>query len=297
MADTLTARPVQLGTRRSPRPVSRFGFWRIVGRLLVIGFLIGLAIAVVYPILWMFLSSLKTNSEILGSPFGWPTGLDFSSYARALDGGVANYFLNSVIVTGTSVITTTLLSTWAAYALTRISIPFSKGILYLIIGGLMLAPTVAVIPLVRLMQSWGIYDTYWALILLYTAFRIPFTTFLIRSYMVDLPLEVDEAANLDGASTWQTFWRVVLPMCTPIIISAVILQVLFAWNEYLFALIFIGDESLKTLPVGLATLSSRAVTDFPAVFAGMTLAAIPMIALFFLCQRYFIRGLADGIGK
>jgi raffinose/stachyose/melibiose transport system permease protein len=86
-------------------------------------------------------------------------------------------------------------------------------------------------------------------------------------------------------------------MCTPILISAVILQILFAWNEYLFALIFIGDESLKTLPVGLATLSSRSVTDFPAVFAGMTLAAIPMIALFFICQRYFIRGLADGIGK
>jgi raffinose/stachyose/melibiose transport system permease protein len=297
MADTLTVRPAAMGSKRSPRPVGVLGFWRIVGRLMVLGVLLGLAIAVVYPILWMALSSLKTNSEILGSPFGWPTGLDFSSYGRALDGGVATYFLNSVIVTVTSVVSTTLLSAWAAYALTRITIPFSKGILFVVIGGLMLAPTVAVIPLVKLMQSWGIYDTYWALILLYTAFRIPFTTFLIRSYMVDLPIDVDEAAVLDGSSNWQTFWRITLPMCTPILISAVILQILFAWNEYLFALIFIGDESLKTLPVGLATLSSRSVTDFPAVFAGMTLAAVPMIALFFLCQRYFIRGLADGIGK
>lgn len=297
MADTVTVRQLSLGPDRSPRPVGTFGFWRIVGRLMVLGILLGLAIAVVYPILWMGISSLKTNSEILGSPFGWPTHLDLSSYGRALNGGVGTYFLNSVIVTVASVVSTTLLSAWAAYALTRITIPFSKGILFVVIGGLMLAPTVAVIPLVKLLQSWGVYDTYWALILLYTAFRIPFTTFLIRSYMVDLPVEVDEAALLDGASSWQTFWQVTLPMCTPILISAVILQILFAWNEYLFALIFIGDESLKTLPVGLATLSSRSVTDFPAVFAGMSLAAIPMIALFFLCQRYFIRGLADGIGK
>ena len=86
-------------------------------------------------------------------------------------------------------------------------------------------------------------------------------------------------------------------MCTPIIVSAVILQVLFAWNEFLFALIFIGSDTVKTLPVGLATLSSRAVTDFPSVFAGMTIAAVPMIVLFILGQRYFVRGLAEGVGR
>jgi raffinose/stachyose/melibiose transport system permease protein len=264
---------------------------------MLVGVLAALALVVVYPILWMVFSSLKTNSEILQSPFGWPSGLDFSSYARAFAGGVGGYLFNSVLVTVLSVVSTVMLSAWAAYGLTRIVIPFRRGILYLIIGGLMLAPTVAVIPLVKLLQSWGIYDTYWALIILYTAFRIPFTTFLIRSYMVDLPIEVDEAAVLDGATSRQIFWRITLPMSAPIITSAVILQVLFAWNEYLFALIFIGSDSLKTLPVGLATLSSRAVTDFPAVFAGMTIAAVPMIVLFFLCQRYFIRGLSDGIGK
>ncbi|WP_378143697.1 carbohydrate ABC transporter permease [Cnuibacter sp. UC19_7] len=284
-------------SRRRPKPVGALGFGRIVGRLLLIGVLAALAIIVLYPILWMALSSLKSNSEILSSPFGWPAELDFSSYGRAFAGGVGDYFLNSIIVTVASVIATTLLSAWAAYGLTRITIPFSKPILYVIIGGLMLAPTVAVIPLVKLLQGWGIYDTYWALIILYTAFRIPFTTFLIRSYMIDLPIEVDEAAVLDGARSSQIFWRIVLPMSAPIITSAVILQVLFAWNEYLFALIFIGSDSLKTLPVGLATLSSRAVTDFPSVFAGMTIAAVPMIALFFLCQKYFIRGLSDGIGK
>jgi raffinose/stachyose/melibiose transport system permease protein len=115
--------------------------------------------------------------------------------------------------------------------------------------------------------------------------------------MIDLPVDVDEAAVIDGAKRHQIFWRIILPMSTPIIVSAVILQILFAWNEYLFALVFIGDDSLKTLPVGLATLSSRAVTDFPSVFAGMTIAAVPMIALFIFGQKYFIRGLAEGVGK
>lgn len=284
-------------TRNSPVNVDARGFWRIIGRLLVLGFLLGLGIVVLYPMLWMVISSLKTNTEILSEPFAFPSSADFSSYARAIDRGVGTYFINSVIVTFASVFFTTLLSAWAAYGLTRITIPFSRTVLMVIIGGLMLSPTVAVIPLVRLLQSWGIYDTYWALIVLYTAFRIPFTTFLIRSYMVDIPNSVDEAAWIDGASRAQIFWHIMLPMSKPILISAMVLQVIFAWNEYLFALIFVGNESLKTLPVGLATLSSRAVTDYPAVFAGMTIAAVPMIVLFFLAQKYFIRGLADGIGK
>jgi raffinose/stachyose/melibiose transport system permease protein len=271
--------------------------WPIIGRLVLTGFLLGLAIVVLYPLLWMVISSMKSNSEILGNPFAWPTSLDFSSYGRAIDKGVGTYLFNSVLVTALSVVSTTLLSAWAAFGLTRINIPFSKPILMIIVGGLMLAPTVALVPLVKLMQSWGLYDTYWALIILYTAFRVPFTTFLIRSYMIDLPIDVDEAAVLDGATRRQTFWRVTMPMCTPIIVSAVILQVLFAWNEFLFALIFVGSDTLKTLPVGLATLSSRAVTDFPSVFAGMTIAAVPMIVLFILGQRYFVRGLAEGVGR
>jgi raffinose/stachyose/melibiose transport system permease protein len=175
--------------------------------------------------------------------------------------------------------------------------PFSRTVLFLIVGGLMLAPTVALIPLLRLLQGLGIYDSLLGLVVLYTAFRIPFTTFLIRSYMVDLPHEVDEAARLDGCSRAQQFWRLAFPMSMPIIISSIILQCLFAWNEYLFAFIFISSTSNMTLPVGLANLSSKLSTDYPMVFAGMTLSALPMIVFFFLGQRFFVRGLAEGIGK
>lgn len=161
----------------------------------------------------------------------------------------------------------------------------------------MLSPTVAVIPLVRMMQDLGLYNTYWALIILYTAFRIPFTTFLIRAYMLGLPRDLDEAAIMDGASEGQIFWRVILPLCKPVIVSCVILHVLFAWNEYLFAMIFTSGADLQTLPVGLTSIMAKHGTNYAVVFAAMTLSALPIVVSFFAAQRFFIRGLAEGIGK
>ncbi len=157
--------------------------------------------------------------------------------------------------------------------------------------------TVAVIPLVRMMQDLGLYNTYWALIILYTAFRIPFTTFLIRAYMLGLPRDLDEAAIMDGASEGQIFWKVTLPLCKPILVSCVILHVLFAWNEYLFAMIFTSGADFQTLPVGLTSIMAKHGTNYAVVFAAMTLSALPIVITFFAAQRFFIRGLAEGIGK
>jgi raffinose/stachyose/melibiose transport system permease protein len=277
--------------------VTKLQFSGILLRLLVWGVLLTLALVVVLPLVWMVLSSLKVNTQFLSDPFGVPTSLEFSNYVDAWNLGIGQYLMNSVIVTLVSVLATTLISAWAAFGLTKLTLPFSRTVLFLIVGGLMLAPTVALIPLLRLLQGLGIYDSLLGLIVLYTAFRIPFTTFLIRSYMVDLPHEVDEAARLDGCSRSQQFWRLAFPMSMPIIISSVILQCLFAWNEYLFAFIFVSSTSNMTLPVGLANLSSKLSTDYPMVFAGMTLSALPMILFFFLGQRFFVRGLAEGIGK
>jgi raffinose/stachyose/melibiose transport system permease protein len=151
--------------------------------------------------------------------------------------------------------------------------------------------------LFRLLQTLGIFNTYWALIVLYTAFRIPFTVFLIRAYMVTLSREIEAAAIVDGASTWQVFWLVVMPLSRPIIVSAALLQALFAWNEFAFALVFINDTDLKTLPVGLLQMQGRVLSDWPVLFAALVIASIPIIALFVLSQRHFIRGLSEGFGK
>lgn len=282
---------------RKANTLTRLGFAGVLLRLLVWGILLTLVLVVLLPLGWMVLSSFKVNQQFLSDPFGLPATINLNNYVNAWNLGIGQYLGNSVIVTLVSVVATTLISAWAAFGLTKLTMPFSRSVLFLIVGGLMLAPTVALIPLLRILQSLGIYDTLLGLIVLYTAFRIPFITFLIRSYMIDLPREVDEAARLDGCSRAQQFWRLALPMSTPIIVSSIILQILFAWNEYLFAFIFVSSTSTMTLPVGLANLSSRLSTDYPMVFAGMTISALPMIIFFFLGQRFFVRGLAEGIGK
>ncbi len=284
--------------RTGPAPVAGWTLLlRAVGRLLVWGVLVTLVLAVVYPLLWMVLSSFKDNAEVFGDPWGLPSTLRWENFDHAMRTGVLRYFVNSVLVTSVSIVTTTLVSAWAAYGLTRLRLPLAQPVLLLVLGGLMLAPTVAIIPLFRLLQTLGIFDTYWALIVLYTAFRIPFTTFLIRAYLVDLPTDIDEAATIDGASRAKIFWWIILPMCRPILVSAALLQALFAWNEFVFALVFVSDGALKTLPVGLMDAQSRLLTDWPVQFAGLTMAAIPMIVLFLVGQRQFLRGLTEGMGK
>jgi len=279
------------------RPTRPHDVRRLVVRVVGWALLSLLVIAVIYPLVWMVLSGFKNNAEVFGNPWGLPHHLRWHNFQRAWNAGVLHYFTNSVVVTVASIVSTTLLSAWAAYGLTRTRMPLAQPVLLLITGGLMLAPTVALVPLFRLLQTLHLFDTYWALIILYTAFRIPFTTFLIRAYMIDLPREVDEAALIDGATRTQAFWRVTLPMCKPILVSAALLQALFAWNEFAFALVFISRNSLKTLPVGLMDMQSRLLTDWPVQFAGLTIAALPMIVLFLIGQRQFLQGLTEGMGK
>ena len=268
-----------------------------IGRIVAYIVLIVLAVAIIYPLVWMTLNGFKSNAELFGDAWGLPTTWRFENFAKAWNLGVVRYLLNSVIVTGASVVTTVLISAMAAYALTRLRIPFAGPITVIILGGLLLSPTVALIPLFRLIQGLGIFNTYWALIILYTAFRIPFTVFLIRAYMITLSHEMEDAAIVDGANRWQIFWLVVMPLSRPIIVSAALLQALFAWNEFVFALVFISDRDLKTLPVGLLDMQGRVLSDWPVLFAALTMAAIPMVVLFLLGQRQFIRGLSEGYGK
>lgn len=271
-------------------------FWPVIGQAFLWAFLLSVAVVVLYPLIWMTLGGFKSNSQIFDQPFALPDQWSLRNYFAAWH-GVQGYLISSLLVTVTSTITTVFISAWAAYGLTRTEIPGKPLVIAIILGGMMLSPTVALVPLVRMLQSLGLYDTHWALILLYTAFRVPFTTFLIRAYMMDLPRDLDEAAMMDGATSGQIFRKVVLPLCRPIIVSCVVLHILFAWNEYLFAMIFTNSPAVQTLPVGLTSLMSKHGTNFSEVFAAMTISALPIVIVFFLTQRYFIRGLTEGMSK
>jgi len=271
--------------------------WGIIAKTFLHAFLICLGVVVIYPLIWMALNGFKDNAQIFGDPFALPIGWSWNNYVQAWNQGVRNYLTVSVLVTVASGICTVLVSAWTAFGLTRTKMPAKPLAVGFVLGGLMLSPTVAVIPLVKMMQALGLYNTYWALIILYTAFRIPFSTFLIRAYMLDLSRDLDEAATMDGASEGQIFWRITLPLCRPIIVSCIILHVLFAWNEYLFAMIFSSGPGVQTLPVGLTSIMATHGTNYAEVFAAMTISALPIVVVFFAAQRYFIRGLSEGIGK
>lgn len=282
------ALPITGSTARRRRGLGVVLGWAILGMI---------ALSVIFPLLWMVMSAFKTTAEIFAGPWELPAEPTFRSFGRAWDYGVSSYVLNSVIVTVGSVIGAVLISAACAFGLTKVRLRGSALITMVILGGMMLSPTVALVPLYGLLNTLGLNNSLLGLIVLYVAYKIPFTMFLIRGYMLTLPAEVQEAAVIDGASQWTIFWRVIMPLCKPIILSACVLQALFAWNEFTFALVFLSSDALQTLPVGLFSLQTDIANDWSVIFAGIVISAIPMVVLFITFQRYFIRGLADGFGK
>ncbi|HHV84128.1 MAG TPA: carbohydrate ABC transporter permease [Tepidanaerobacter syntrophicus] len=259
--------------------------------------LIMYAISIIYPLCWMAMSGFKSNREIMLNTWALPSKWLWDNYELAWEYGVKQYFLNSVIVTIASVVLTIAISAIAAFALSRFEFSYKELVLAIIIGGLMLSPQVGLISLYKLLSSLRIYNTYWALIISYTAYRIPFTVFLMRSYFITLPREVEESAFIDGCNSWQVFSKIVLPMSRPIIATSALLTAMFTWNEFMFALVFIEDNSLRTVPVGLMNLRGALTTKWSVLLAGLTLSALPMIIMFLIFQKQLIRGLTSGSVK
>ena len=265
-----------------------------VSKLLTYLLFIILAFIALYPLLWIFTNSVKTDVQLYDTSWAFPKEWHWENYTRAWNYGIARYIVNSVLVTMVSVALNIAISLMAAYALSRYQFKGRNLLLFTILGGLMLAPEVSLIPLFRILSTMKLYNTYFAMILPNVAFGIPFTTFLIRSYMLGLPRDFEEAAVMDGASTVRVFLRIVIPLCRPIIASAMLLDAMRVWNEFMFALTFIIDDKLKTVPLGLMTFSGALREEWTVVMAGLIISAIPMMVLYIITQKQFIRGLAAG---
>ncbi|MFP3122008.1 carbohydrate ABC transporter permease [Ectobacillus funiculus] len=256
--------------------------------------LIAYLVVIAYPLLWMVMSSFKTTDDIFTHSWALPKQWLFENYTAAWNQGISSYFLNSVIVTALTCMITVLVSSLGAYGLSRFEFKFKSIILIICLGGLMLSPQVSLIPLYKMIQSIGLYNTYWALILPYTAYRIPFTILLIRSYFLSIPKELEESAYLDGCTSLGIFVRIFLPMSKPILATATVLTVYHTWNEFMFAIIFIDDNSLKTIPAGLMQFRDALQTDWGVLLAGLTISAVPIVVVFLFLQKYFVRGIANG---
>ncbi|WP_134687393.1 carbohydrate ABC transporter permease [Brevibacillus migulae] len=252
---------------------------------------------ILYPLLWLVMNGLKSNSEFFLDTWSLPKQWLWQNYLAAWDAGIGQYFFNSILVTLVSVVLILLLGSMAAYGLSRFRFKGVDALLLIILSGLMLAPQVSLISLYKILQTIGLYNTYWALIVPYVAFQLPFAIFLMRSYFLSIPRELEESACMDGCNTWGIYLHIILPMGRPILASAALLTGMSIWNEFMFAMVFVEDTSLRTIPVGLMNLRSQLNTNFGVQLAGLTIAALPMIIAFVLFQRQFVRGLTAGSVK
>lgn len=241
--------------------------------------------------------SFKTSSEILSDPWGLPEVWLVQNYADAWSRGISGYFLNSIIVTAVATVGTVLLAALCAFGMIRMNPRAGSAILVLAMGGLVVAPQVSLIPLYQMLDRLGLLDTLWAMILPYIAFRLPMAIMLIRSVFLSIPRDLEDAATIDGCRSLGVFRHVYVPLSKSVLVTASVLTGYFAWNEFLFAIVFVNSESMRTIPAGLMAFRDALSTDWGVLMAGLVIAALPIIILFLLMQRYFVAGIAAGSVK
>jgi ABC-type glycerol-3-phosphate transport system permease component len=254
---------------------------------------------------WMVYSSLKADEAIFRDAFALPPldGLRFDNYTRAWhEAHFGDYFFNSVFVTTTAVSLIVLLGAMAAYALTRFYHPAGRAAFWLFLAGLMIPAQLTIVPLFFEWRTLGLLNSRLGLILVYTANGLPFAIFILAGFFRSLPRTLYEAAVIDGCSEAGAFWRVLLPLARPGLVTVAIFQFIGIWKEYFFAFMLAnGDETggARTLPLGLANLSITAQyrTDYGMLFAGLVLVTIPLLLVYVALQRHIVRGVTAGALK
>ena len=269
------------------RPLAKRALW------------LALAVVMLYPLLWMVLSSFKSsNVEIFDQPFTLPKQISFANYVKAIrQGNMGEYFINSLLVTAISAAAVVVFGAWAGFALSKRRFPFRNLWLSLFFVGMILPVQAYIIPLIGLLEALRLHDSLWALILPYTAQTLPVAVFLLAAYFQAVPVELEEAAKLDGVRTLRFYFSILLPVAKPAIVTVTVISCLNTWNEFLMALLFIFDPRLKTLPVGMIAFEQAHNTDYPALLAGLALISVPTLLAYALFNKQVIRGVVAGAVK
>jgi multiple sugar transport system permease protein len=265
------------------------------------GFLVLTAATLLWlvPFIQAVLTSVRTNQDLIARGFfSLPNEISLDSFRVAWElGGLSRYLPNSFIITIPSLVFTLFLSSLSAYALARYRFRGNRLILFLYIGGMMLPFQVLMLPVFRLTDALGLYDTYWGIIAFHTAFQLGFCTFLLRNYMRTIPGEILEAARIDGCAEFRIWWQIVVPLTVPALAALATLEFTWIFNDYLWAIVLLRTDALKPVTAGLAVLQGQYVTDWTVIVAGALMATVPTVIVFIFLQRYFIEGLTLGATK
>jgi ABC-type glycerol-3-phosphate transport system permease component len=256
---------------------------------------VGLALV---PIYFMVVNALKTDNEYVSNQLGPPHDLVGSTLSDALAGGeLGRWMLNSLLITGVSVLVSTAVAALGAYPISLMQWRPGGIVLSVLVALMVVPPIVLVIPLFQMVVAAHQLNTYQSVIAIYTGLMLPFSTFLLASFFSTIPRSLIDAARIDGAGSLRTLLAIVLPLARPALVTVIVVQALWVWNEVLIAVIFLQQSNLRTLMVGLTVFKSRYHLEVPLVMAGMLWATIPMLALYLVGQRFFVRGLTAGATK
>ena len=274
--------------------------WRVGGAV----FLAGLTIFALLPMAWMLITSLKTQFVALQYPPQWlpknPTLEQYTlllSPANAVGREFLRYLFNSLWVSFASTVLGVAVAVPAAYAFSRFRFPGRNLLFYSVLLRNMFPAVVFLMPLFILMRWLGLVNTQASLILTYLTFGLPLSIWLLKGFYDNIPVQLEQAARIDGASRFQAFILIVMPLSSPGIIATAIYSFIMAWNEYVYALTFLNSSELLTLPVGLQRFFTEYATNWPGLMAASFIMSVPVVALFLVLQKYFVRALTEGAVK
>ncbi len=258
----------------------------------------GYVFIVLAPMALILLNSMRPTRQIFREPIALPESINLDSYVRAWgEANFSEYFLNTVIIVVASVALATAVSALAAYVLGRYSFRGSTLLAIFFLSGLLLPFRLAIMPLFLLLQDLGLVDSRLGLILVYAATGVPFSVFILTAYFRQLPVDLTEAAKMDGAGEFTIFGRVMLPLVRPALATVAVFQFVPLWNDFFFPLVLLRSSEKWTLSVGMTRFFGEFQTDWSTLFAGITITTLPLIIVFLLATRQIIAGLTAGIGK
>jgi N-acetylglucosamine transport system permease protein len=271
-------------------------FWNTVTNLILLLW----AVIVIFPMSWVIYSSFKTDQEIFFSPWSLPETLQLDNFVRAwTTARIGDYFWNTLIVLVPAIFFTLLFSAMVAYVLARFEFPGNRLIFYFFMSGMLFPVFLALVPLFFLVNSLGMLSTFRGLIVVYIAYSLPFTIFFLTGFFKTIPSELHEAAIIDGANQYQVFFRIMLPLAQPGLLSMGIFNFLGMWNQYILPLVLLSDSNKYVLSQGLAALAleQKYQNDFSGLFAAIALVMIPTLMVYIVFQGQIQKGLTAGALK
>jgi raffinose/stachyose/melibiose transport system permease protein len=255
-------------------------------------------IACFYPFCWMMLNSFKTQEELFQYAFGLPKHYDLTVFVQAWKtAGFSTAFKNSIIVAAATVALVVICASLAGYAFARMDFPGRKMLLKLYLSSMIISGQVILIPLFFIVKALNLYDRLLSVILTGTTMALPLSVSLFWGFFKELPVEIEESTRIDGCSRWRFFYMFVLPLSKPILATVIVLNALWSWNEYLYALTFLKSEPVRTVQLGLTNFFQLFTRDWAGRSAALAIAVIPLILLYILMQGSFIKGLTAGAVK